>query len=186
MSPNKLYQDTKLIKQVMVDKANLLFLILTLEAVAHTLSFVIPSPADIMTVTDIIHNSQAIQSLGIEKHVNDHVIATMNAKNSIPIDFIQNGLHKAVGEMKGTYSAVKQAIVSRTPEDAVASVFSESAAGAIGSIISRTSPNSTLIKKTLESEVIHKTKRVGSYFGKKDAVLHGMNFDLNLMVRSST
>ena len=132
-------------------------LILYMNVVMYAMGFGIPSPIDVHTVCS---NLDSIQ------HLHNH-LSTANSfcvNEIIPAKDASDFRDVIGNELRGFYTAVKQATVTKRVDNAVAGILAEAAAGATGALISRKSTIG-IARETKKDSLGTKMKSTGAFFG---------------------
>lgn len=132
-------------------------LILYLNFLIYAAGFGVPSPVDFHSM---------MVNLESFNHLSRDLIETTNHQHAeVMISPITAEIKDhVVADIKGIYTALKQATVTKRVDNALASILAEAASGATGALLSRKS-SSVMSRIKKRDSLTTKMKTTGAFFG---------------------
>lgn len=146
-------------------------LVLYLNFLIYAAGFGMPSPVDVQSMMISLESLNHFGRETIEKSIQHH-----NAEVAISPNTAEIKDH-VVTEIKGIYTAIKQATVTKRVDNALASILAEAASGATGALISRKSSVVMSGVKKRDS-LTTKMKTTGAFFGARVGAEGILLFDI--------
>jgi hypothetical protein len=156
--PSASHRKEKLLTMVRVNfHQSAQLLILYLNFLIYAAGFGVPSPVDIQSMMINLESFNHLSRDLVETSNYQHAEVMISPNTAEIKDHV-------VTEIKGIYTAIKQATVTKRVDNALASILAEAASGATGALMSRKS-SSVMSGVKKRDSLTTKMKSTGAFFG---------------------